>query len=66
MSIWKTHQRKRSMNHSTKGQASTAIQTGSGNDRSQSVILSPHLVGAVNWAICSPWASTATRVTTVL
>ena len=54
--------RKRSMNHSTKGQASTAIHAGPGSGDSQASILPADLVLILSRLI-SPAASTAASVT---
>ena len=62
MSIRWTQSRKRSMNHSTNGQASTAIQTGPGSARSQASIL-PVLFVLILSRLISPVASTAVSVT---
>ena len=55
MSIRSTHGRKRSMNHSTNGQASTARWTGRGRAASQASILPVLLVLIFSRAIVSPW-----------
>ena len=51
MSIRSTHARKRSMNHSTNGQASTARCTGRGSAATTASIFSTHLVLIVS---CEP------------